>query len=110
MEFEEDVNLTKLLEKYPNKFILSIAVSKRARQIQEGAKPLIEITENDLMTPVKIALKEIAAGVVEINTEIEEDEDTELLDKMDVQLEAELDIDEEAKSKDLAKETKSSEE
>lgn len=52
--------------KYTNgdRYLLSIAVAKRVSQIQQGAKPLVA-TEK-LEKPTDIALREIAAGLVEI--------------------------------------------
>ena len=39
--------LEELLEKVTNRFLLSLSSAKRARQIKEGAKPLVETEENE---------------------------------------------------------------
>ncbi len=52
------------LEKIDNRFELVLTATKRARQIVNGAEPLVE-EEND--KPTVIALREIAEGL--INTE-----------------------------------------
>ena len=48
-----------------DRYLLSVAVARRVSQLQSGATPLVEA---DMRTekPVDIALKEIAAGLVEI--------------------------------------------
>jgi len=39
--------LEELLDKVTNRFLLSLAAAKRARQIKEGAKPLVAREENE---------------------------------------------------------------
>jgi len=56
--------LEELLEKVTNRFILSLASARRARQIKEGAKPLVE-TEADEYELVT-ALDEILESKIEI--------------------------------------------
>ena len=55
--------VTELLTKVDSRFKLVTVTSKRARQISEGSKILIE-TED--VSPVSIAADEIAAGMVEV--------------------------------------------
>lgn len=47
----------------PSRYSLVIAVSKRAKQLRDGAPQLVECKSKNLIT---IALEEIAAGKVEI--------------------------------------------
>lgn len=49
-------SITELLEKLPNRYSIVVVTSKRARQLIDGAKPLIEIDSNK---PVTIAINEI---------------------------------------------------
>jgi DNA-directed RNA polymerase subunit omega len=49
-------SITELLEKLPNRYSLVVVTSKRARQLIDGAKPLIQIDSNK---PVTIAINEI---------------------------------------------------
>ena len=60
------IDLKKLLEIVPNRFLLTIAAAKRARQIFEGARPLIDfsISKN---RPLDIALYEIQTGKIVIS-------------------------------------------
>lgn len=51
------------LERVPNRFVLVLMASKRARQLFRGAKPLI----NSDNRPVVVALREIAAGKVSMD-------------------------------------------
>ena len=71
------------LDNIPNRFEMVLTATKRARQIANGAEPLVE-EEND--KPTVIALREIADGIVDpervdvIQAEIEaaEEFDTEM--------------------------------
>ena len=46
---------------FPNRFELTLAATARARQIAQGAAPLVETTRDK---PTVIALREIAMGKV----------------------------------------------
>lgn len=50
-----------ILKEEDNRYTLVMLVSKRARQIIEGEKPLIE---TDSKKPVSIAIEEILAGKI----------------------------------------------
>lgn len=47
-----------------DRYLLSVAVAKRVAQIQQGATPLVPTEKLD--KPVDVALREIAAGLIEI--------------------------------------------
>jgi DNA-directed RNA polymerase omega subunit len=51
----------KALERVSNKYLLTVLVCKRVKQLQRGAKPHIA---EDTPNPVDTALKEIAAGKI----------------------------------------------
>ena len=53
--------LEALLARVENKYALVIVAAKRARQLKEGALPMVDI---DSANPVTIALEEIAAGKI----------------------------------------------
>ncbi|HET6780845.1 MAG TPA: DNA-directed RNA polymerase subunit omega [bacterium] len=53
--------LEALLGRVENKYALVIVAAKRARQLKEGALPMVDI---DSANPVTIALEEIAAGKI----------------------------------------------
>lgn len=53
--------LEELLDRVDNKYALVIIASKRARQLKDGALPMVDI---DSANPVSIALEEIATGKV----------------------------------------------
>ena len=58
-----DLVTEKLLEKAENRFILSIAAAKRARQLKDGAVPLVDRKDNpDLI----VALEEIMEDKIAI--------------------------------------------
>ncbi len=52
-----EFSMDKLLEKMSNKFLLSIAAARRARQIKEGAVPLVPGVDPEIC--IIAALKEI---------------------------------------------------
>ncbi|MFC1771677.1 DNA-directed RNA polymerase subunit omega [Candidatus Margulisiibacteriota bacterium] len=104
-----DINISNILGKVPNRFKLSIAVAKRARQIKEGAKELIEIDPDANISPVLIALKEIAEGKVDVVSKEDEIEETEILEKMEQQLEEEI-LEEEQQEQEKATKKKSAKE
>ena len=56
-------SVAELLEKVDNRYELVIATSKRARQIAQGAEPLVK---TDYVAPDSIAEDEIDAGKVKV--------------------------------------------
>lgn len=56
------VTIDDCLERVDNRFALVIASARRARQIHQGARPLVKCRNKEVVT----ALREIAAGMVEI--------------------------------------------
>ena len=53
--------LEALLDRVDSKYALVIVAAKRARQLKEGALPLVDV---DSTNPVSVALEEIAAGKI----------------------------------------------
>ena len=53
--------LEALLGRVENKYALVIVAAKRARQLKEGALPMVDV---DTGSPVTVALEEIAAGKI----------------------------------------------
>ena len=53
--------LEALLDRVESKYALVIVAAKRARQLKDGALPLVDV---DSSNPVTIALEEIAAGKI----------------------------------------------
>lgn len=53
--------LESLLDRVENKYALVIVAAKRARQLKEGALPMVDV---DTGNPVTVALEEIAAGKI----------------------------------------------
>lgn len=61
--------LDKLLEKVDSRYKLILVAAKRARELSDGAPPLIEADENS--KPTTIALKELLNDRLEYKTEKE---------------------------------------
>ena len=83
------ISMTEIEKLIPNRFLLSVAVAKRARQLREGYRPLIEVTEEN-PNPILIALKEIELGKLELNHSVQLDSDSELLQRMEMDLDYEV--------------------
>ena len=86
-----DVDISHLYKKIPNRFLLSVAISKRARQIMEGEKPLVDHIPGKPMNPVALAIKELEADLIDVSIKEEIDEELEMLEKLDKNLDAKLD-------------------
>lgn len=59
------VTVEDCLDIIPNRFLLSMVASKRAKQLYKGAEPLIENKAKN--KKVVVALREIAAGQIEFD-------------------------------------------
>ena len=64
----EEINLALLYEKVPNRFLLTVAASKRARQLDDGARPLIDASIANNRS-LDIALMEIQTGKIIVSVE-----------------------------------------
>jgi DNA-directed RNA polymerase subunit omega len=105
-----DVDIHEILKENPNRFLLAAATAKRARQIKEGAKPLVAYVPNEPMNHVAIALKEIFEGKIQISVDEKNNEEESLLEELDIALEenlketqVELDKDEKKPGKEKSK-------
>lgn len=58
--------IEELVDRCGSRFTVVVAAAKRAKQIKEGAPPLVNLPTRN---PLTIALHEIAAGLVEITEE-----------------------------------------
>ena len=60
----EEIN-AKALEKVDyDRYLLSVAVAKRVKELSNGAKPLVAVKKNT--QPTEIAIREIAEGLIEV--------------------------------------------
>ena len=98
----EEINLALLYEKVPNRFLLTVAASKRARQLDDGARPLIDASISTNRS-LDIALMEIQTGKIIVSIEDLTEEDS-ILDEISDYLDA--DIVNDTDPLDTSKETK----
>ncbi|RAP30252.1 hypothetical protein DID78_02625 [Candidatus Marinamargulisbacteria bacterium SCGC AG-343-D04] len=103
----QKISINALLEKFPNRFFLSSALSKRARQIAEGEKVLIDIEDDGYVDPIFIAIKEFEAGFISASLMEAVDDEVELLEKLDKSLDEKLEDKEEKESGSKTKEKES---
>lgn len=59
------VTVEDCLDVIPNRFLLAMVASKRAKQLYKGAEPLIENKSGN--KKIVVALREIAAGKVDFD-------------------------------------------
>jgi len=91
-----EVDIHEVLRGNPNRFLVAVAAAKRARQIKEGGRPLVEFDPNKPMNFVAIALKEILEGKIQIEMREDHSEDMDYIADLDKALEENL-RDEQAK-------------
>jgi DNA-directed RNA polymerase omega subunit len=104
----EDLNISNMLKKVPNRFVLCIGLFKRARQLKEGLKPMVKYDSEKPVLPVLTAMKELLEDKLDINFIKNDFEESELIDKMEQQLEEEIKNEKEEleKEKTVKKKTK----
>jgi len=84
----EEINLALLYEKVPNRFLLTVAASKRARQLDDGARPLIDASTSNNRS-LDIALMEIQTGKIIVSIEDLSEEDS-ILDEISDYLDSDI--------------------
>lgn len=77
-------------QRIPNRFLLSVAVAKRAKQLKDGVKPLVPYNKQAEILPIETALEEISLDKIHIIIKEKKDAQDELLEEMDQLLEAEM--------------------
>ncbi len=82
-----------------NKYLLTIMIAKRAKELRDGAKPLVETKYRQ---PIKIALEEIKAGKVYLKEKEEPLKSEDVFEKE----EDSVKIEESAKPEDMSDEVK----
>eukprot|EP01047_Picozoa_sp_COSAG01_P002052 COSAG01_NODE_52_length_31456_cov_125.226648_10_plen_105_part_00 len=92
-----EINLEEVSKIVDNRFFLSIAVAKRATQLKEGIKPLIEYDPNRPYSYILIALKEIYEGKIKVNVQDKTDGEEESIAELDSYLDQQIKQEEEAK-------------
>ena len=88
IDMKENIIIHELLKRFPNRFLLSIAIAKRSKQLKGGSKPLVDV-KDDKFDPIEIALREIYQDKVKI-IESDKGKEEELLQEMDEILDEDL--------------------
>ena len=79
----KQINVSGILKKIPNRFLLCVAASKRARQLKEGVKALSETEHDPLVFPIRTALKEIDEDKLKIIITEEVEEEKAAMEELD---------------------------
>ena len=85
-----EIDYTKIYAKHTNKFLLSVVVSKRARQISEGSKALLDYYPDEPFNPMLLALKELELGKFTYTMEENYSEEDNMIEQMDKSLDEEI--------------------
>lgn len=99
----ENIDLHKIYQDTPNRFLLSVAVAKRSKQLKDGVKPLVDYDMSRSGSFVSVALREILEGKLHIENHEKASDEDQILSDMDAFLDAEL---EEAEKEDTDKKPK----
>ena len=86
---DDSYRVSDILKRVPNRFLLSIAVAKRARQLKEGATPLIDLNYNP-ETPVITAILEFFAQKIDINVSERKENHSDILDEISDYLDSDM--------------------
>ena len=75
---------------FNNRFLMAVAIAKRAKQLKEGVKPLVAYNREFEILPIEVALEEVHTGKVAILVKDSADTHHDFLDEMDQLLASEL--------------------
>jgi len=103
---EKRTNMQEALKRVENRFNLTVLIAQRARQLQEGYKPLVDVDDPDNIVPVQTALRELEQDKIQLVVKTEPKSEEDELDQLDLALEAEI-LEEEELQKVKQKEKKS---
>ena len=101
------IDLTDLLKIIPNRFLLSVAISKRARQLMDGEKPLVDVVREEPFDSISVAMKELLEQKFEVVLKEEIDDEVELIEKLDKSLDEKISKEENKEDSSKIKEKKS---
>lgn len=80
--FIKEQKLNTILKQVPDRFLLTLAVSKRARQLKDGTRPLIPGVADDA-PPILVALDEMYAGKIAVSVKEKRKSNEDLLEDME---------------------------
>jgi len=103
--FIKEQKLNTILKRIPDRFLLILAVAKRARQLKDGTRPLIPVLEEDA-PPILVALDELYAGKISVSAKEKRKSNEDLLEAMEVGAFDEEDAAAEAEGKEKEKKPK----
>ena len=81
--FIKEQKLNTILKRIPDRFLLILAVAKRARQLKDGTRPLIPVLDEDA-PPILVALDELYAGKISVSAKEKRKSNEDFLEAMEV--------------------------
>ena len=73
-----------------NRFLMAVAIAKRAKQLKEGVRPLVPFNREEDLLPIEVALREVGTGKVQIVVKDKQEIRHDFLDEMDQLLDSEI--------------------
>ena len=84
---DDRLMITKLLNKYPNRFMLSLALAKRCKTLKSGVTPLVEVEDAENYMPLEVSIREFSNDKIEFSIQDEDiDEESEVIQELDAVL------------------------
>jgi DNA-directed RNA polymerase omega subunit len=80
--FVKEQKLNTILKRIPDRFLLALAVSKRARQLKEGTRSLIPGMDENT-PPILVALDELYAGKIAVSVKEKRKSNEDFLEDME---------------------------
>lgn len=102
----EHINKVSLFHKFNNRFLLAVGVAKRAKQLKDGVRPMIEITNWEKPRFVETAIREFREDAVATLIRDEDQDNIEMLEEMDHLLDTEMKEDAEKEEKKVKEKSK----
>lgn len=87
-EKNTDKKLTK--DELKNRFLYNTAIVKRAKQLREGIRPLVEFDSPAELHPIECAIKEIESGKIGVVLRDESRKEEEFMEEMEQIIDAEI--------------------
>jgi DNA-directed RNA polymerase omega subunit len=81
--FVKEQKLNTILKRIPDRFLLILAVAKRARQLKDGTRPFVPVLEENA-PPILVAMDELYAGKISVSAKEKKKSNEDLLEAMEV--------------------------
>lgn len=91
---------SKALDIIPNRFMLAVVLSKRARQLKDGMNPMVKVNREIDWNPLDVAMEELICGKLRVDFGSPMDSEEAYIQEIEQTLEVELRSEDTADKKD----------